>query len=216
MAGTTSWPEGVGRWVWEWPCTSYVHMYVVAFSLQNDQRLMVIKEFLAPSVHSFTDEEQRFMDEARMVMKLNHRNVVTAIDLSQEDSFSRAIDLLHLCMEYCEGGDLRQVCGTVGVAVMGRALALLLWVGIGWIHKDWAWEEMRTVCIYVRPTLLVWCCILDYLVVGINLSALVCSTTEGSCKWLIATLRPLTKSLKWSNDLSQAITPLHIPVVHTV
>ena len=109
-------------------------MCVVAFSLQNDQRLMVIKEFLAPSVHSFTDEEQRFMDEARMVMKLNHRNVVTAIDLSQEDSFSRAIDLLHLCMEYCEGGDLRQVCGTVGVAVMGRAVGIAV-VGGNWVDS---------------------------------------------------------------------------------
>ena len=77
---------------------------------------MVIKEFLAPNLHSFTDEEQRFMDEVRMVMKLNHRNVVTAIELSDKDSFSRAIDPFHLCMEYCEGGDLRQVGGTMGVA----------------------------------------------------------------------------------------------------
>lgn len=44
----------------------------------------------------------------------------------------------------------------------------------------WHEKKLRTVCIYVCPTLLVWCCILDYLVVGINLSALVRSTTEGS------------------------------------
>ena len=104
----------------------------MSFSPQNDKRLMVIKEFLAPSVHSFTDEEQRFMDEARMVMKLNHRNVVTAMDLSQEDSFSRAIDQLHLCMEYCEGGDLRQVGGAVCVTMRGRAVGVVL-MGGTWV-----------------------------------------------------------------------------------
>lgn len=69
---------------------------------------LVIKEFQAPSMHSFSTDEQRFMDEARMVMKLNHRNIVRAIDLP-EQTFSRQIENLHLCMEYCEGGDLRNV-----------------------------------------------------------------------------------------------------------
>ena len=72
---------------------------------------LVIKEFQAPSMHSFSTDEQRFMDEARMVMKLNHRNVVRAIDLP-EQTFSREIENLHLCMEYCEGGDLRNVSFT--------------------------------------------------------------------------------------------------------
>ena len=104
-----------------------MYMKYFVFLLQNDKRLMVIKEFLAPNIHSFTDEEQRFMDEARMVMMLNHRNVVTAVELSQEeDSFSRPIDTLHLCMEYCEGGDLRQVGVALGMAVRGGAVGVVM------------------------------------------------------------------------------------------
>ena len=79
--------------------------------LQMNGASLVIKEFQAPSMHSFSTDEQRFMDEARMVMKLNHRNIVRAIDLP-EQTFSRRIENLHLCMEYCEGGDLRNVRNT--------------------------------------------------------------------------------------------------------
>ena len=78
-----------------------------------------MKEFRSPHPSSFTLEEQRFIDEAQMIMRLSHKNIVKAIDLPSDAKLSQSIESLYLCMEYCDGGDLRQVSLTVTSSYKG-------------------------------------------------------------------------------------------------
>lgn len=54
--------------------------------------------------------EERWHNEIELLSKLQHQNITTARQ-ADEREFARALSFPFLCMEYCEGGDLRQVGG---------------------------------------------------------------------------------------------------------
>ena len=52
--------------------------------------------------------EERWHNEIKLLTRLRHENITTARQADQKE-FARALSFPFLCMEYCEGGDLRQV-----------------------------------------------------------------------------------------------------------
>ena len=71
----------------------------------------MIKECRIPT-HMLRGMEERWHNEINLLSKLAHPNITTARQ-AEEREFGRALSFPFLCMEYCEGGDLRQVSMSV-------------------------------------------------------------------------------------------------------
>lgn len=69
----------------------------------------MIKECRIPA-HLLQGMEERWHNEIKLLSKLRHENIATARQ-ADEKEFARTLSFPFLCMEYCEGGDLRQVGG---------------------------------------------------------------------------------------------------------
>ena len=67
----------------------------------------MIKECRIPA-HLLQNMEERWHNEIELLSRLRHENITTARQADQRE-FARTLSFPFLCMEYCEGGDLRQV-----------------------------------------------------------------------------------------------------------
>ena len=91
---------------------------------------------------SLTQDKQavkQFLNEARVSGKLNHRNIITAIDAGEVD------DIYYLATTYIDGKDLEKVLEEETLLEEKKALKIILkiadalsyaWENFGILHKD--------------------------------------------------------------------------------
>src|SRR3954452_8779554 len=73
-----------------------------AFGVEGFERLLAIKKIL-PTMGEDPEFIHMFVDEARIAVRLQHRNIVQVLELGKHD------DNLYIAMEYVSGRDLRQL-----------------------------------------------------------------------------------------------------------
>jgi len=91
----------------------------------------VAVKILSPRLAKSPGYTDRFMREAKIAGKLNHVNIVNAIDVGQTDKY------FYMVMEYVEGKTLRQVVKERGTLDEEYALHVTMQVarGLAWAHR---------------------------------------------------------------------------------
>jgi len=81
------------------------------------ERLVAVK-VCHPNLREDEELVRMFLDEARLAARIHHPNVVSTIDVGDEES-------LYLVMEYIEGGSLAQLLAAVGPLPVGVCLRIV-------------------------------------------------------------------------------------------
>ena len=63
---------------------------------------------------------ERWYGELEILKRLDHPNIVKALNVPEGLNCLPMSNTPFICMEYCDGGDLRQVCGSEGRREVGR------------------------------------------------------------------------------------------------
>lgn len=57
-----------------------------------------------------SEVSERWLRELEILMRLDHPNIVKSLPLPEGLEFMQSVNSTpYICMEYCDGGDLRQV-----------------------------------------------------------------------------------------------------------
>lgn len=70
------------------------------------------------SLHLSQEFMERWYGELQLIKRLNHPNIVRALDVPEGLNYQPMVNVPFICMEYCDRGDLRQV-GVVRVVAVG-------------------------------------------------------------------------------------------------
>ena len=111
-------------------------MAEVYLARQSNLDRMVALKIMSSRLNAIPDFHARFLREARIVAKLNHRNIVTIYDVGESNG------LLYISMELLEGGDLKEKI-SAGIPVseclqitQDIASALSAAHEKGYVHRD--------------------------------------------------------------------------------
>ncbi len=82
-------------------------------TLQTTGKKVVLKE--CRSLTLSPEFMERWYGELQIIKRLNHSNIVRALDEPSGLQYERISNVPFICMEYCDKGDLRQVGVAAGV-----------------------------------------------------------------------------------------------------
>ncbi|MDZ7261825.1 MAG: protein kinase, partial [candidate division KSB1 bacterium] len=86
------------------------------------ERLVIIKAIASDLMPEQKLLKEQFLQEARNVGKLNHRNIVIIYDVGEQTDFS------YLAREYCEGKNLKELLETENIVTNKRLVEIMLQV----------------------------------------------------------------------------------------
>ena len=109
-------------------------------------RLVAVK-ILPPVFSRSTKLVARFRREALATAKLNHPNIVSAIDVGEQEREGEP-DLYYFVIEYVDGDSLGEIIGRAGKLEAGRAAQIAIGVATGLDH---AWSEAEIVHRDIKP-----------------------------------------------------------------
>ncbi len=115
-----------------------------------DQRLEreVAVKILLPQLSTDPQIRTRFLNEARLLARLNHPHLVTVYDVGEEQGF------LYLVMEYVEGEPLSRIIAQEAPMPLEEALYLMVQAcaGVGYVHRaGLVHGDLKPANLLVRP-----------------------------------------------------------------